>query len=331
MRILEKLYIDGFIVAMLGAVALGWLLPMSGDSGEILSWITKLAIGLLFLMYGARLSTAEVWSGLRNWRLHLTTLALTYVIYPLLGVAFAATFGRFLPSDLAIGIVFLTLVPATVQSCIAYTGIAHGNVPAAVVAASTSSMLGVFLTPLLAAMILTSSSHVRLDARGVVSIVAQLLLPFVVGQLLHFRVGGFMRRNSAILRRADRSFVLLVVFSAFSTGTAAGIWGALSLARFALLIVVSLLLLLIALALTSLSGKLLGFSRADQIVILFVGTSKSITAGLPIAAVLFPGEKTALIIVPLMIYHQVKLIACAVIAQRLSRQAPDQVAEEAAR
>jgi solute carrier family 10 (sodium/bile acid cotransporter), member 7 len=330
MRILEKFYIDGFIVAMLGAVALGWLLPLSGHAGEILSWTTKFAVGLLFLMYGARLSAAETWSGLRNWRLHLTTLGLTYAVYPLLGLAFAATFGRFLPADLATGIVFLTLVPATVQSCIAYTGIAHGNVPAAVVAASTSSIVGVFLTPLLAAMMLGSTGHVRLEARAVISIVVQLLLPFVVGQLLHSRVGGFMRRNDAMLRRADRSFVLLVVFSAFSTGTAAGIWGSLSLARFGLLIVVSVSLLLTALALTILSGRLLGFSRADQIVIMFVGTSKSITAGLPIAAVLFPGTHTALIIVPLMIYHQVKLIVCAVLAQHLGRQAPDPVAEQSA-
>jgi len=330
MRILEKLYIDGFIVAMLGAVALGWLLPTSGNSSEILSWTTKLAVALLFLMYGARLSTAEVWAGLRNWRLHLTTLALTYAIYPLLGLAFGALFGPFLSSELATGIVFLTLVPATVQSCIAYTGIARGNVPAAVVAASTSSMLGVFLTPLLAAVVFRSGNHVRLEPGTEVSIVVQLLLPFVVGQLLHFRMGGFMRRHSAILRRADRSVILLVVFSAFSAGTAAGIWTALPPSRFALLIVVSVCLLLTALAVTSLSGKLLGFSRGDQVVILFVGTSKSITAGLPIAAVLFSGAHTALIIVPLMIYHQVKLVVCAVLAQRLGRHAPEQVAEESA-
>lgn len=330
MRILEKLYIDGFIVALLGAVALGWLLPTSGLAGEILSWTTKFAIGLLFFMYGARLSTGEVFAGLRNWRLHLTTLAITYAIYPLLGVAFGVTFARFLPGALATGIVFLTLVPATVQTCIAYTAMARGNVPAAVVAASTSAILGVFLTPLLAAVVFASSSHVRLDLRAVVSIVVQLLLPFVAGQLLHPRLGGFMRRHSAVLRQADRSFVLLVVFAAFSAGTAAGIWRALPVSRFALLIAVSIALLLTALAATILSGKLLGFSRADQVVIMFVGSSKSITAGLPIAAVLFPRATTALIIVPLIIYHQVKLIVCAVLAQRMSRREPDQVTEASA-
>ncbi len=328
MRILKKLYIDGFILALVGAVALGAVVPTSGRAAEILSWATKLAIGLLFFMYGARLSATEVWAGLRNWRLQITALTLTFVMYPLLGLAIGAAFGRFLPDEFATGIVFLTLVSATVQTCISYTAIARGNVPAAVVAASTSATLGVFLTPLFVTVVLASSSDVHVDLGAVVSIVTQLLLPFVAGQLFHPRLGGFMRRHDTILKRTDRSFIVLVVFSAFSAGTAAGVWGSLPLSRFALIVALCVGLLLTALAVTTLSGKLLRFSREDRIVVMFVGTSKSVTAGLPIAAVLFAGDGMALIIVPLMIYHQAQLIICAILSQRLGRDAP---AEEPAR
>ena len=79
---------------------------------------------------------------------------------------------------------FLCLVPSTVQSSIAFTSIAHGNVPAAIVSASLSNMLGVVLTPLLVVLLMHTSGAPRVDGSAVLDIVLQLLVPFVVGQLL---------------------------------------------------------------------------------------------------------------------------------------------------
>ena len=136
------------------------------------------------MLYGARLSPNEALHGLRHWRLHLLVLAATFVAFPLLGLAARALVPSVLTPDLYTGVLFLCLVPSTVQSSIAFTSIAHGNVPAAIVSASLSNILGVVLTPLLVVLLMHTTGAPRIDGSAVLDIVVQLLLPFVAGQLL---------------------------------------------------------------------------------------------------------------------------------------------------
>ena len=126
---LPRLPIDTFLLALLAVVALAAVVPASGAYADALSVTTKVAIALLFFLYGARLSPTEAWHGLRHWRLHLLVLAATFVAFPLLGLAARALVPSVLTPGLYTGVLFLCLVPSTVQSSIAFTSIAHGNVP----------------------------------------------------------------------------------------------------------------------------------------------------------------------------------------------------------
>lgn len=317
-----KIRFDGFLIGMLCAVALGLAAPASGHWAEILSWTTRFAIGLLLFLHGARLSTADVLKGLRNWRLHSITLAVTFALYPALGLAVGAAFGGLLPDDLRVGIVFFSLVSATVQICVVHTAVAGGDVAAAVVAASMSSTLGVFVTPALAAAVVVASRAAHLDLRTIVAIVAQLLLPLVAGQTLHSKVGSMLQRHDHMLRRVDRSLVLVMLFFAFSMGTAAGIWRSIPPSRFALVVVLCAGILATALAIIIAAGKVLAFPRGDLIAIAFVGTSKSLVTGLPVATAMFAGRTAALVVLPLLVYHQIWLVISAFVAQRLRAHMP---------
>ncbi|MEU9996978.1 bile acid:sodium symporter family protein [Streptomyces sp. NPDC050848] len=309
--------IEPYILAILGTVGLAALLPASGGAATVADGASTTAIALLFFLYGARLSTREALDGLRHWRLHVTVLAATFVAFPLLGLAAKGLVPAVLTPPLYSGLLFLCLVPSTVQSSIAFTSMARGNVPAAICAGSFSSLAGVVLTPLLAALLLGSTAG-GFSADSLTEIVLQLLVPFVAGQLLRRWVGGFVLRNKKMLGYVDRGSILLVVYTAFSHGMVAGIWHQVTPARLGLLIVVEAVLLAVMLSLTWFGARRLGFDRGDRIAIQFAGSKKSLAAGLPMASVLF-GPQAALAVLPLMLFHQMQLMVCAVIAKRRAR------------
>ena len=88
--------------------------------------------------------------------------------------------------------------------------------------------------------------------------------------------------------------------------------------RLAGLLVVEAVLLAVMLALTWYGAKALGFNREDRIAIQFAGSKKSLASGLPMASVLF-GAHASLAVLPLMLFHQMQLMVCAVIAKRRAR------------
>ncbi|WP_437050474.1 bile acid:sodium symporter family protein [Streptomyces sp. enrichment culture] len=313
--------VDPYIVLLLGTVGLAALLPARGTAADAVSGLSTAAIAFLFFLYGARLSTREALDGLRHWRLHVTVLACTFAVFPLLGLAARGLVPVFLTHPLYQGLLFCTLVPSTIQSSIAFTSIARGNVPAAICAGSFSSLVGIVVTPLLAAALLHSSGGFSADS--LLEIVFQLLVPFVAGQLLRRWIGGFVARHRKALGLVDRGSILLVVYTAFSEGVVQGVWHRVSPVRLAGLLVVEAVLLAVMLALTWYGAKALGFGREDRVAIQFAGSKKSLAAGLPMASVLF-GAQASLAVLPLMLFHQMQLMVCAVIAKRRARDADAQ-------
>lgn len=323
-NVLRRLHIDGYVLALLAMAVLGAILPVSGDVAAVFRWLIKGAIAFLFLLYGARLSPVEAWAGVKHWRLHLTLLAFTYVVFPVFGVVLGLITRGFLPDELRIGLVFLCLIPSTVQSSIAYTSLARGNVAGAVVGASLSNVIGVVLTPLLVVAILTTSGSVSVGAESLISIVTQLLVPFLIGQLVRPLVAELLAAHSAVLKLVDRGAIMLVVYAAFSAGTVAGIWSSVSVSKLGVVLGLCVALLCSVLAACSVAGRVFGFGDEDRVVIVCVGSMKSLASGLPMATVFFGGQ-TALIILPLMMFHQLQLMVCAVLAQRWSRRSQQEM------
>lgn len=315
-----RVRLDPFILALVATALVGSFLPAEGTVFDVFRVASAIAIGLLFFLYGTRLSTAETVAGLRHWRLHAVVLTSTFVVFPLVGLAVQLLPDSVLRPNLAQGVLLLTLVPSTVQSCIVYTRQARGNVAGAVVSASLSSLLGVVLTPLLVGLLMSAQAEVTGEAIG--RIVLQILAPFVLGQLARPLVGSFAERHDKPLKLVDRGSILLVVYVAFSEGATYDIWSTVTVRDVVTVLVLCGLLLAGGYLWSDAGARLAGFDRGDRVAVIFCGSNKSLASGLPIATVLFSGGTVALLVLPLMFYHQLQIIVGAFVAERLERSAP---------
>lgn len=311
--------IDPLILLIISAVVVAIIFPARGHFAEVFDSLTNVVIALLFYLYGARLSTQEALNGLKNWRLHLTILAFTFVLYPILGLALRPL-TLFISHDMYLGILYLTLVPSTVQSSVAFTSVAKGNIVSAIVSASASNLVGVIMTPLLVMALMGAGNGISIDSSVFVEISLLLLAPFILGQLTRKWVKDFAASKGTKI--VDRGSITMVVYAAFSKGVVDGIWGSISIWEIVFLVVLSILMVAFMLWLTRILGSKLGFPRADVIAIEFCGSKKSLATGLPMASVIFASGSTSLglLILPLMIYHQVQLMICSWLAARYAGQ-----------
>lgn len=311
--------IDPLILLIISAVVVAIIFPARGHFAEVFDSLTNVVIALLFYLYGARLSTQEALNGLKNWRLHLTILAFTFVLYPILGLALRPL-TLFISHDMYLGILYLTLVPSTVQSSVAFTSVAKGNIAGAIVSASASNLVGVIMTPLLVMALMGAGNGISIDSSVFAEISLLLLAPFILGQLTRKWVKDFAASKGTKI--VDRGSITMVVYAAFSKGVVDGIWGSISIWEIVFLVVLSILMVAFMLWLTKILGSKLGFPRADVIAIEFCGSKKSLATGLPMASVIFASGSTSLglLILPLMIYHQVQLMICSWLAARYAGQ-----------
>ncbi len=313
--------VDPYILLMVATVALASVLPAVGLGAVVANWAATLAIGILFFMYGAKLSPQAALTGLTHWRLHGVVLGCTFVLFPLIGLSMGFLPERILPRQLYNGLLFLCVLPSTVQSSIAFTSIARGNVAAALCSASASNLIGIFATPLLAAFLMHTQSG-GFSFGVLLDIITQLLLPFLAGQALRPWINGWLTRHKAPLSFVDRGSILLVIYTAFSEGVVSGVWRQLDLADLGVLIGMSTVLLLLVLTITTaVSRYVLRFPVEDEIVVVFCGSKKSLASGLPMASVLFAGSQVGLIVLPLMLFHQLQLMLCATLARRYGARA----------
>lgn len=309
------LRLDRYLLLLIATVALAALLPARGDAALAVSHLVNVAVALLFFLYGARLAPQAIWRGLAHWRLQVLIFASTYLLFPLLGILVTLLLRGHLPRDVLTGLMFLCLLPSTVQSSIAFTSIARGNVPGALCAASLSNVLGVVLTPILVSQLLPAASG-GFSLSALEDIAMQILLPFVLGQAARPWIGAWLLGHPLPTAIVDRGSVLVVVYAAFSAGMVAGIWHQLSLANLAAVLAIDLAMLALVLLATTLASRSCGFSTEDEIAIVFCGSKKSMAGGIPMAAILFPGHAVGLIVLPLMLFHQAQLFVCATLARR---------------
>ena len=306
---------DPFLLALIATLILASLLPCRGEATTVFQDLTIVVIAMMFFLQGARLSRQAMLSGLGHWRLHLSIFACTFVLFPALGLALHALLPDLLTPTLWLGILFVCALPSTVQSSIAFTSIGRGNVPAAVCSATASNLLGIAVTPLLVGLLLSRNGG-GVSGHAVLDIVLQLLLPFILGQLLQPWIGGWAKRNRTLLSFTDRGSILIVVYTAFSEAVVQGIWHRLPPSMLGLVLLVDAGLLAAVLLATRYGARLLGFSREDEIAMVFCGSKKTLASGVPMAGVLFPSATVGMVVLPLMVFHQIQLFVCAMMARR---------------
>ncbi|MFE8582768.1 bile acid:sodium symporter family protein [Sphingomonas sp. NCPPB 2930] len=308
--------IEPYVLMLLATVLIATLLPPRGVGVRVFDLAADTAIVALFFVHGAKLSRSALLAGARHWRLHAAILATSFVLFPLLGLAIA---GSGLPSpSLATGLLFLTLLPSTVQSSIAFTAIARGNVAAAVCSASLSNLLGIAVTPALAALLLPGTGGVELSFGSVRAIVLQLLVPFAAGHMLRPWIGAWIAARKRLVTTLDRGSILLVVYTAFGAAVSQGLWSQVGALELAELVGWCALLLTVVLVLTGVMARAMKLAPEDAVVMRFCGSKKSLATGVPMAGVLFPPAQVGVVLLPVMVFHQLQLIACAFLARRLA-------------
>jgi sodium/bile acid cotransporter 7 len=312
------LKIDKFLVALLAAVIIASIVPAHGEAVQYLSVLTNVAIALLFFLHGARLSRRAVLDGIGAWRIHLAVLGATFVMFPILGLIAQRLADVWLPPAIGAGVLLLCLMPSTVQSSIAFTAMSRGNVSAAICSAALSNVLGVVVTPLLVSVLFARSGGDF--SGGILKITAQLLVPFVTGHLMRPLIRNVLDRDKVLLAQFDRGVILLVVYTAFSAAVVEGLWHRYSLGDLAWTAAIAAAILALALIGTTLGARLLRFSLPDEVAIVFCGSKKSLASGVPIAGALFPAALIGPMILPLMLFHQMQLMACAVLADRYAKR-----------
>ena len=311
---------DNFTLILIGLVVLASVLPVRGNAAEVGDLLTNLAIGLLFFLHGAKLSTQAVISGLSHWRLHGLVFACTFLLFPALGLILRPVLEPMIGTELYIGMLYLCALPATVQSAIAFTSMARGNVPAAICSAATSSLIGIFITPVLVLLMLGTAVQSMPLGPAIGNITIQLLLPFIAGQFLRPWIGAWVDKHKAWLKYVDQCSIYLVIYTAFSAAVVEGIWNYLPLWQLITLTIACCILLALVLFIVGALAKRLGFNMEDRITILFAGSKKSLATGVPMAQVIFSGAALGTLLLPLMIFHQIQLMVCAVLAKRYAKR-----------
>jgi solute carrier family 10 (sodium/bile acid cotransporter), member 7 len=309
---------DRFVLMLLGALILGWVLPVRGDALALAQNVIFIGIFLLFFLHGLRLPRAEVAKAAKGWRVQGAMLGFCFVVMPFAGWILAYTASSMLPAPLIAGILYLAVLPSTVQSAISYASLGSGNVATSVVGAALSNLAGIVLTPVLVALLIGAAAGVEMGSGVVIKIATMLLLPFALGQAAQHWLGGWAQGQKAMLSLFDRGVILLAVYIAFAGAVSSG----------ALLAVDGRVLVVLSLALLTLLafafggawglGAVLGMGRAERVSLLFAGAHKSIATGAPMAAILF-GADVGLVILPAIIYHMAQLLVSAPVATRLAK------------
>ncbi|HEX8640617.1 MAG TPA: bile acid:sodium symporter family protein [Allosphingosinicella sp.] len=314
-----RLLPDRFILWLLAALLLAGRFPVFGTAAAAVDALTLTAIFTLFFLHGLRLPREALLGGVTDWRLHVAIFALTFAAFPIAGLALAFAFPGLLARELWAGLLFLCALPSTVQSSIAYTSLARGNVAGAIAAAAFSNLVGVFLTPLLAVLML-GAQGAAISPAAIVKIFALLFLPFLLGHGLRPRLFPLVKDRPTLTTFVDKGTILLAVYGAFSAATVEGVWQRLPGGDIAILAALLTGLLALILALAWAAGRLGRFPPESRAAIVFCGSVKSLASGAPMAGILFPGAAAGLIVLPVIVFHTLQLIVCAWIAGAMARR-----------
>lgn len=309
----------GFILAIFIAIGAAYLYP-EGIELLPLKTITDIGIGLIFFFYGLKLAPAEFKAGLVNYRVHLIIQLTTFIIFPLLCLAFLPLFENGLRSDLWIALFFLGTLPSTVSSSVVMVALAKGNLPVAIFNASLSGLIGIVATPLWIGFILEKTTDFEF-LEVLQKLCLQIIVPLAIGLFLQRYFGKMARKYGKQLSLFDKTTIILIIYSSFSNSFSSDLFNSLELdelAKMAGIVLVLFFLVFFGLALFS---NLIGLNTEDKIAAQFCGTKKSLVHGSVMVRVIFGNAASSgLLLLPIMLYHSAQLILVAWFAEKYRKR-----------
>ncbi|MDE1174775.1 MAG: bile acid:sodium symporter [Parvibaculaceae bacterium] len=316
---LSKIKIDGFVIGLVGMVALAVLWPEPGATGGFLhiEYVTSYGLAVVFFLYGLTLAPEKMKAGLMRWPVHITIQLGTFVLFPLVVLGLGFFVRDRIPPELWLGFLYIAALPSTVSSSVAMTSLARGNVPVAIFNASLSSLLGVFVTPLLMAWFVSTTGGNMAVGPVILKVVMLVLVPIALGQIARHWLYEWATRHHKTIKLADRVVILAIVYNSFSDSMMEQLWSKHDPSVIAEMFVGAIVLFFIIYFIVRAVCRFLGMNREDTIACVFCASKKSLATGVPLAPVIFgavPG--LGLIIAPLMIFHFSQLVIVSVIAGR---------------
>ncbi|MCU0947912.1 MAG: bile acid:sodium symporter [Porphyrobacter sp.] len=313
-----SLLTDPMILTLVSALALAWAWPVAGAGAQTAREVSNVGVFVLFLLNGMRIPRREIAAGLANWRYVLPLTVWVFGAMAGLGLGFQWLANGLLPPLVALGFLYLGVLPSTVQSATSYTTLAGGNIALAVVGAALLNIIGVVVSAPLFAL-LGGGAAAAIGGDVIIRIGLILLLPFAIGQAVQGWTAPWVNARKARIVWLDRAVIGLSVYVAGSGAMAQGIIGMFSASDWAVLLGLVLALLALATWSTWAISVSLRLPRADRIAFLFGGSQKSIAIGAPMAAILFAPDVAGFVIAPLLVYHLAQLVLAAPMATQLAR------------
>lgn len=314
---------DGFISGILGMILLAYLVPGIGKAGSAieLKTLIRYGISLLFFFYGLRLSPEKLVNDLSNWRIHLTIQSVTFLVFPLVVLAFHPLLKGTSGEILWLSVFFLAALPSTVSSSVVMVSIAEGNIPSAIFNASVSGVIGILITPLWMSIFLERQNEAFAFGEVLRDLVVQIMIPLIIGLILHRFWGKWANRNKRYLSLFDKTVILSIVYRSFGDSFGNGIFSSIKLHDLLILSAGVIALFFFIFEGTKFLTKRIHFNREDQITVLFCGSKKSLVHGSVMASVLFAGTTIgSLFLVPVMIYHAFQLFYISIVARRYGKE-----------
>ncbi|MDB6087873.1 MAG: bile acid:sodium symporter [Gammaproteobacteria bacterium] len=314
---------DGFLFSLVGVVSLAALWPTPGTTGGFLhtDWLSRYGVTIVFFFYGLTLAPAMMRAGLLRWPVHVVVQLGTFAVFPLLVSVVGLLVAAHVPVAIWLGFLYIAALPSTVSSSVAMTAMAKGNVPVAIFNASLSSLLGVFMTPLLMASFISTTGGSMPLGPVVGQILLLVLLPTAVGLVMQRWLRGWVHRHAGIIKLVDRGVILAIVYNSFCDSVGAGVWSRQSPKTIILITAGAIALFFAIYAIMKLPCRVLRFSREDTIACLFCASKKSLATGVPLARIIFGATPAlGLIIAPLMIFHFCQLVIVSALASAYARE-----------
>ena len=315
--------IDLFIILLLAMILLAWIIPGLGVTEQWYSLdnLSDIGISFIFFFYGLKLSPHQVLLGLNNYKLHFLVQFSTFILFPIiviLGFPFIKTEGGHL---LWLAVFFLAALPSTVSSSVVMVSMAKGNVAGSIFNASISGLIGIIATPLWMGLFMSGDSQGFSFLDSLVSLSIKILLPVILGLMLHRYLGKIAIDNSNLLSWFDKSVILAIVYKSFGESFKSGLLESIGLVDLVILFIVVIVLFILVYQIINRISKQLKFNREDRITAMFNGSKKSLVHGTVMSKVLFGNMASqGIFIIPIMIYHALQLIVISFIAQKMSKE-----------
>jgi solute carrier family 10 (sodium/bile acid cotransporter), member 7 len=314
---------DRFVLAIILVTFLAWIFPQWGgkQSPIPIDLISSIGISLIFFFYGLRLSPERLKAGLKNWRLHVLVQLSTFLLFPLIVIAFYPLIQTEDGYTIWLAFLFLGALPSTVSSSVVMVSIAKGNIPGAIFNASISGLIGIVITPLWMGLFLQGIEG-GFDLGSVyLKLITEILLPVILGLILHKYWGAFAIRHSRQLTRFDKSVILLIIYKSFAVSFEDKVFSSVGFTDLALIFLATIVLFYLVYFLTGYLSRWLGFNREDRITAQFCGTKKSLVHGTVFSKILFPTSfPTGVILLPLMLFHAFQILIISIIASKMAKR-----------